>query len=403
MSSRSTRREFLGHAARASAGLAAAAALSRCAATPAAPPHAERVIVVRFGGGVRLTDVFGPREQCLAPGLRKMAREGTLYTEMWNDGLTRHDAATRYLLTGRSGGRVTSNDEAEHHLAELDGYPTVFEGFRKGLGAPARKVLAAGVPENSDSEAFGPDYRAVTFASERGIATDAPSGDTSLGPVAFRAHANQRFARIVQDLANSPPPGADEARLRFITDAVKRDFESQPAHDPELAEVSIATFADRVAADRPYVLPEDADGWLFDLSLAAFDRLRPDLTMIGAVTPDLAHSGAWRTYAAAVRALDLQLVRLKRFIDADPYYRDRTTMFVTTDCGRGDPRFDEHLVPFDDPHHRRVFFLALGYGVRADRWIEDRRAQIDVAPTIARLMGFELPGAEGTPLPEITG
>src|SRR5206468_2680955 len=101
-----------------------------------------------------------------------------------------------------------------------------------------------------------------------------------------------------------------------------------------------------------------------------------------------------RTYAEAVRGLDVHLLRLKRFLDDDPYYRGRTALLVTTDCGRGDPRFDEHLEPFEDPLHRKVFLLALGVGVPENRVSDERRAQIDVAPTIARMLDFELPGAE---------
>ena len=47
------------------------------------------------------------------------------------------------------------------------------------------------------------------------------------------------------------------------------------------------------------------------------------------------------------------------------------------------------------------FLLAIGPGADEDRLVETRHAQVDVAATAARLLGFELPGCEGTPLPEL--
>ena len=118
-------------------------------------------------------------------------------------------------------------------------------------------------------------------------------------------------------------------------------------------------------------------------------------------TPDLAHAGSWRSYAAQVTRIDLLLMTLHRFVETDLYYQGRTALFVVPDCGRGTQRFDQHAEPFGDEAQRRLFLLAVGRIVPAGSVVEDRREQIDVAPTIAARLGFEIADAEGAPLKEL--
>jgi hypothetical protein len=56
-----------------------------------------------------------------------------------------------------------------------------------------------------------------------------------------------------------------------------------------------------------------------------------------------------------------------------------------------------HGYPASDPD-MQAFFIASGYGVRAGA-LSGQISNIDVAPTIARLLGVSLPSAKGKPLP----
>ncbi|MFH0946021.1 MAG: hypothetical protein V2A76_12550 [Planctomycetota bacterium] len=392
------RRRFL-HAV---TGLAAAGALSRCSSVPRPPPERQRIVLVRFGGGVRHQDLFGDRKRCLAPHLRHLAESGAFYPELWNDHLTRHDAANLYLLTGQYGARLGSNAEGPKNVEELSAVPTLFERYRKAWNRPLSKVLAAGVPDCSNAEEFGEPYRAMTFAPEG--ASDSPSfsGDESLGPCAHRILGNERLLRIVGSIPPGTVPKSEDARRGFLLAATRSDLESHPLAIGELTPAVAEALTGRLLAGRPFIAADEADDWLTSLTLEALVRLRPELVMIAFSTPDLAHRGAWRSYEAAVRQVDLQLSRLTRFLSTNPYYRSRTTLLITTDCGRGAEQFDEHMVPFDDPSHRHLFLLATGVGQRSPIVIEERRQQVDVAASIATMLEFDLDGAaDGVPLLEV--
>lgn len=383
-------------------GAGAAATLARCSSVPRARPRPERLVLVRFGGGVRHGDLWGDPNRCLAPYLRSLARSGTVFPEIWNDHLTRHDTATRYLLTGRYGTRLESNDRGEENLRELDTAPTLFERYRKVHGAPETRVLAAGVPEHSDDPEHGSAYRAMTFASERGGAEGRTfSGDAGLGRCAHLTDANQRLLRITGGLNPAEIPRTSERRLEYLLAAAREDLEAVPPQSSALKRIWAHSLARRLHRDEPYLAAEQADRWLTDLTLMAMSHHRPNLVSVAFSTPDLAHLGAWRSYSAAVRQIDLQLGRLVRFVTTEPYYKGRTLLLVTTDCGRGEQDFGEHMDPFEEPAHRRLFLLALGVGQNEDLVVTDRRQLVDVAVTAATALSVELPDADGQPLLEV--
>ena len=53
-------------------------------------------------------------------------------------------------------------------------------------------------------------------------------------------------------------------------------------------------------------------------------------------TDEWAHSGLYRSYLDATRQVDAWLKELWDFIQSDPQYRNKTTLIITTDHGRGD-------------------------------------------------------------------
>ncbi len=393
------RRAFLKRAAGQAAGAALAPLLASCAAPALLSRPAERLVLVRFGGGVRFRDVFAEQNSCLAPNLRRLAGSGTLYTGMWNDHLTRHDTATLYLLTGRYGARLDDNGKGTENVKELSAAPTLFEVFRKTSGAPRVKALAAGVPDQSSHSSYGAPFGGLTFARERAAVKTSISGDPSLGGTPHVGMANERLARIVSRVG--PTPVSPDLKRKNFQAAVSEDLAGVAPEVPELMPVLQAALAGRLLADQPYVPPEDADHWLAELALRALESHRPDLAVIAFATPDLAHRGAWRSYAAAVQQIDIHVHRLWKLLETDPYYRGRTLLLVTSDCGRGDERFDRHLEPFADPAHRRLFLVAAGAGARGGRVVEERRQQVDVAVTAAAVLGCALPDAEGSPLAEV--
>jgi hypothetical protein len=138
------------------------------------------------------------------------------------------------------------------------------------------------------------------------------------------------------------------------------------------------------------------------------DTYHPNLVFLHLGEVDHAgHTGDRDTYVAAIRQADSIVADLWAKLQADRYYRGRTTLIVTSDHGRHD---DDHggfkghggICEGD----RRLPFLALGRGIQPGLEIDAPHSQVDIAPTVGRLLGFRTPLVDGhvlvemlTPLP----
>lgn len=394
------RRRFLaGSLAACGVGLAAAAPLGQplWAAPRPARPEGKNLVVVRFGAGVRFRDTFGAGDRTLTPHLRSQARRGTLFSHVRNDGELRHDCATWTLMNGTYGPRQFARGAK---LAEGLSYsPTWFEMVRKTFARPVEKLLAVGVEPCSLSEEYGARYQASCFASQKDARDGASaSGDASLGVCAERFMLNRRIGQIARDLDDDLKPRTRSQRRASYLGAIDEHFSADPLAETSLTEIAREVLADRLVAPQPWITAAEGDDVLLDLALRAMAKHRPECTMIAFQSTDLAHFGAWRTYTAQLRRLDLLLARLQDFLASTPFYSDRTTLVVTTEIGRGDPNFAQHELEGDS--ERRLFTLVLGPDVEAGREIAEPRDFAGLAPGIARFLGVPLPGATATAWPE---
>jgi hypothetical protein len=179
-------------------------------------------------------------------------------------------------------------------------------------------------------------------------------------------------------------------------------------------------WVDSKSPDNPYREDGDGDG-IFEFldgvnaDDVLMDRVEQDLAYqpgrtdypmlvqihIGVV--DLAgHSGQFSLYADALRNADDRVASLWEMLQQHPFYAGKTTLIVSTDHGRHD---DDHG-GFSDHNGscfgcRNIFFLAVGPDTPAGVRVTRPTYHIDVAPTIAALLGFSMPHAQGRPLPEM--
>jgi len=126
----------------------------------------------------------------------------------------------------------------------------------------------------------------------------------------------------------------------------------------------------------------------------------PRLMMVNFADVDIVgHSGSWPGYLAAIRAVDSLVHELWMHIQTDPFYRDSTTLFVTNDHGRHDDThggFRNHGDGCNGCRH--LMLLAVGRRLPQGQSVSFRRTQLDVAPTVGELLGFDTPFAAGTSL-----
>ena len=119
---------------------------------------------------------------------------------------------------------------------------------------------------------------------------------------------------------------------------------------------------------------------------------------------DRARTGRWSAYIAAVRRCDFLLGRLYGALRRSSTYRDRTLLVVVPDHGRcGDGYGTAGFAYCDgaDESTKHVSCVMVGPGVRRGVVVQRRCEQIDVLPTIAALMGFAAPHADGKAIGEV--
>jgi hypothetical protein len=170
-------------------------------------------------------------------------------------------------------------------------------------------------------------------------------------------------------------------------DITGSNFSLHPAYGPPYQ--ASMTFAQR------------SDPEVLDSTLAVMDSCHPSLVEVGFGEVDYVaqETGSWRRYVRAIAVVDSLIWELWRHIQGDPFYRDRTTMVVLSEHGRHDWDFQWH----DDDCNgcRRLPFLVVGPDTKSGVVITERGDIIDVAPTIAALLGCPMPMARGRILNEM--
>jgi hypothetical protein len=145
----------------------------------------------------------------------------------------------------------------------------------------------------------------------------------------------------------------------------------------------------------------DIETW--DSTLIMLYRNQPRLCYVLFAQVDAAgHTGDTATYLSAIRQADSLTFELWKRLRSNPHYRDSTTFIITSDHGRHDDRhggWKDHGCACHGCRH--ILFMALGPDIKADTIIADRTDQIDIAPTVAQLLDFDMPYAQGRVLNEM--
>ncbi len=156
--------------------------------------------------------------------------------------------------------------------------------------------------------------------------------------------------------------------------------------------------------DKPNA-PINDDEPMADAVEAAVTESRPRLLLANFHDVDRAgHYGAGDAYINDVKKLDGILPALWSWLgEHDPAYRDNLLIFVTADHGR-------HRHDGDDGWHnhgdtcsgcREVPLMVLGGEAQGGTELAGNWTLLDLAPTIAAHIGFDVPWAEGMPIDEV--
>ena len=147
---------------------------------------------------------------------------------------------------------------------------------------------------------------------------------------------------------------------------------------------------------------DDATTW--EAIKTILPRDHPHLVVINLLAPDAAgHAHDWDKYLAGIKNCDAYAWELWQLLEKDPVYAGKTDLFISNDHGRhADGHFDGFVSHGDDcPSCRHILCVAVGPDFKKNAVLETKREQIDIAVTMAAILGFEIPGSKGQVMTEL--
>jgi hypothetical protein len=346
-------------------------------ATAAPPAHAERVVLVVFGGGVRAKEFLGRPDLC--PTVRAIGAAGSA-SDGWASAGSDPTDATKGILIGRTVPVVTPG-------RVRPGQPTLFECARRGLRLGEGRIWFASYADGEALDLARSDHADYGEALAPSLAVgEGPFGERLRGLFRLFGRPNptkDKTWTLLRDLRRataqaSAVPGVDDAG----TDEGMR------------LERALLEEVDRRAADIGGAAALDARAMRAGITVLRL--FRPTLLVIRLGQADVGSEGL-AAYEEVLRRDDQELARLRAEIAGDPALRATTTLIVMTDLGRdaklnaagGYGRADGSL------EATTCAVVAEGPGVKKGAIPKAPRDVRDVAPSIAKLLGFEMPLAEG--------
>ena len=152
------------------------------------------------------------------------------------------------------------------------------------------------------------------------------------------------------------------------------------------------------------------DAFTHHFALSAMEHTHPRLLYIGyGETDDFAHDGEYDQYIMAANRTDRYLGELWQAIQAEPFYRDNTALFVTVDHGRGESPLEtwqhhaskkslagymEALASYEDGivGSNAIWMAAIGPGIKSEGLIHTDAECIGsnrIAGTLLKLLGLD--------------
>ena len=109
-------------------------------------------------------------------------------------------------------------------------------------------------------------------------------------------------------------------------------------------------------------------------------------------TDEWAHSGRYKDYLNAANMVDKWIQDIWNYVQSDPFYKNKTAIFITTDHGRGDIKKEEwtsHNQDIKDSY--QMWFAAMGPGIKAKGEVKAAQQlyQKQFAQTMAAMLGLK--------------
>jgi hypothetical protein len=131
---------------------------------------------------------------------------------------------------------------------------------------------------------------------------------------------------------------------------------------------------------------------------------QPQMLLVNFREPDYSgHKGDWDKYLAGITEVDNYISKIWNYLERDPNYSGRTTLFVTNDHGRHLDNIVDGFVSHGDNCDgcRHIFLYADGPDFKEGYSTNINRELIDIPATIGELIGVDLPNGSGIIMTEL--
>ncbi|NHA08003.1 phosphoglyceromutase [Mucilaginibacter sp. HC2] len=137
----------------------------------------------------------------------------------------------------------------------------------------------------------------------------------------------------------------------------------------------------------------------FEFAKTYMQQYKPRALYVAFDEPDdLAHAGNYKFYLDRIRQEDDYIKQLWQYVQSDPAYKNKTTLIITCDHGRGDvplTKWRDHGT--ETPHSEQTWFAVLGPDTPAggEMKLPATTYHKQLAQTIAKLLGFDFKASAG--------
>jgi hypothetical protein len=348
-------------------------------------------VVVAVIGGVRRAETFSTVGIENIPHLfGDLLPHSLFYPYMRNEGVTAHFNAISSILTGNW-------QRVDDWGTVAPTTPTLFEQLRKGEQVDrsdtwivaSNKALTSEIGASS-ATGFGPSYGAnVVFPKQLMLqaVVDAMRGGRT---------ANMADRSKVEAELESAMEGSNYEGLGWNV------FDAANQLDPRVRD----TIKNAIASFVHSGGPTSGDELTFLMTREIMRKFSPGVLVVVFSDVEVAHFGSYAMHLSGIRTVDRLSYQLWQEVQANPDYRDKTTLLIMPEFGR-DPDgsstngFFNHRA--NEESTRDTWMMALGAAVEKPQIVERPILHIDVCPTLTSLLGCRPVESQGVKLPELRG
>jgi hypothetical protein len=346
----------------------------------------RNLVVVTFGGGVRYSETFTSEGERNIPRLVELRPSGYFYKNCVNSGVLSHFNSTASIVSGNW-------QRVDDFGFQPPAGPTIFELYRKQTRANAMD--------------------AWVIATNKSFMTMGSGGDRDYG-LPFGANVvlpKQLLIEAVQQVVRKKNSQgvADRENVQRQLESILSEgyegvgwtiFKADRQLDSKVRDTLTHGLVEYINGPEA---PASGDELTYFITREVMREFAPRLILVNFWDMDVAHWGSYSLYLQAITRTDRLTGMLWDEVQANPNYKDKTTMLVLPELGRdGDQNTANGFLNHrsGDPSCRNTWLLALGGGI--GRGESDRPvSHVDVAATAGEILSFSVSGIKGSALSEI--